>query len=87
MTILNKLNIFCGFVESTKPVSCVEIDRNNLTKEKIILISYEANLVEERYIALTYSNQLCEVYEELNIAGINTVTLVERCINLSFNFF
>ena len=67
--MLDKLNISCGFVESTKPVSCVEIERNNFLSEQIILISYDVNIDEERYIALMNSNQLCEVYEELNIAG------------------
>ena len=67
--MLDKLNVFCGFVESTKPISCVEIECNIFMNEQIILISYDANIVEERYIALTYSNEFCEVYEELNIAG------------------
>lgn len=67
--MLDKLNISCGFVESNKPVSCVEIEPNNILSEQIILISYDVNIDEERYISLMYSNQLCEVYKELNIAG------------------
>lgn len=71
--MLDKMNISCDFVESTNPVICVEIARNSLINEQTVLITYDADLMEERYITLTYSNQFCEVYKELNITGkVNT---------------
>ena len=84
ITDLDTLNISCGFVESTKPVSCVEIARNNLISEQIILISYDDNLVEEKYIVLTYSNELCDVFEELIIAG---EVLVYSFLTFSVEFY
>ena len=33
ITDLTMLDIFCSFVEGTKPVSCVEIEHNNFLNE------------------------------------------------------
>ena len=73
VTTLNRLNLSCHYVGSSKEIDCVRVQSNSSKaslNQQIVFIPYDHdfNKKGDAVIKLKYSNQLCEIFES-NIKG------------------